>query len=69
VAGPTRFLILVSAALIAGGVLGWFAIRRDLLGLSVGVLILCAPLTLLAVIVGVLQVRREGQGDSSRPHD
>jgi purine-cytosine permease-like protein len=61
VTGATRFFALAFLALVAGGLLGWFAIRKDLFGLSLGVLILCAPTMLLAVAVGARQVRREAR--------
>jgi len=66
--GPTRFFGLVALGVVAGGLLGWFAIRADLLGISLGVMLLCAPVMVLAVVVGIRQVRREardGQVDRS----
>ena len=65
-AGPSRFFALVGTILLVGGMFGWFALRKDLLGLSIGVLILCGPVMVVAVLVGIAQTRREAR-ENNKP--
>ena len=65
----TVFFLCIGLGVAVGATIG-YQFRPDLLGMSLGVLVLCAPLTLVAIVVGVVQTMREtARDEASRRED